>query len=773
MHTAWPTGLRRAAATLAVAAMAFTTLGTVPASAAPVSTDLPTLNITLADTDTSRNTLSYVHASKDNKVPTTMTLEDPTGAFSIATPVAGEIKGRGNYTWSLPKKPYQIKFADNTGVLGMASSKTWVLLANAADASLMRTKVAFEFADKIGLPYTPESRWIDLRVNDQYLGNYLMSEKTEVKKNRVELKHDQGVLVELDNNYGLSEDYNFRTSTSNTLFVLKEAKSDVPKLSEGPLPAATLAGWNDVKNTLNRVDQLLAAPTVDWAALSAIIDVDSFVKFYWVYELAANPELSQSSIYFYKDGPDSKLFAGPVWDFDSSMGNYDRAPQFGSNPITDYAKSISIIRNQGNGWYHQLFRTQQFYDRAQALWNQSIKNEALLMPAKISAWEAQLNKSAANNFSRWRVLGQPTFLVAGLGKTYHPTYAGEVGYLRDWIKARVTMLTKEAAAPQLQYQGRVGSVGWQNKVNTGQVAGTVGQARQLEQLTLASPGSSVLNSIQATVHIQDIGWTGWGSAASMGSATPGKRLEALGLRLTGSLANQYDISYRVHVQETGWQDWKVNSVMAGTEGQSKRIEAIQIRLLAKSGVTFPALPPTPAPTPTPTATATPTPTPTPTATATPTPTPSASPTPSPTPTVPQTLTVRTSYTGNVQDYGWSKVYENGGTLGVQGKRLEAIKLKVASPQVAGNISYRGHVQNIGWQPYVNMSSYIGTQGQSLRLEAFDAKLTGDLATKFDLRYRAYVRGIGWQPWVSNGAMAGTVGQLRQIEQVQIEAVPKG
>ena len=68
------------------------------------------------------------------------------------------------------------------------------------------------------------------------------------------------------------------------------------------------------------------------------------------------------------------------------------------------------------------------------------------MPAKISAWEAQLNNSAANNFSRWRVLGQPTFLVAGLGKTYHPTYAGEVGYLRDWIKARVTMLTKEAAA---------------------------------------------------------------------------------------------------------------------------------------------------------------------------------------------------------------------------------------------------------------------------------------------------------------------------------------
>ena len=103
-----------------------------------------------------------------------MTLEDPTGTHSITAPVAGEIKGRGNYTWGLPKKPYQIKFADNTSVLGMAPSKTWVLLANAADASLVRNKVAFELADKIGLAYSPESRWVDLRVDGKYRGNYLM-----------------------------------------------------------------------------------------------------------------------------------------------------------------------------------------------------------------------------------------------------------------------------------------------------------------------------------------------------------------------------------------------------------------------------------------------------------------------------------------------------------------------------------------------------------------------------------------------------------------------
>lgn len=742
-------GLRRAAAILVAAALAVAGLGTLPASAAPQSADLPTLNITLADPDASHNSLNYVHASKDNKVATTMTLEDPSGAHSIEAPVAGEIKGRGNFTWNLPKKPYQIKFADNTSVLGMASSKTWVLLANAADASLMRNKVAFEFAEKIGLAYSPESRWVDLRVNGQYMGNYLISEKTEVKKNRVDLKHEQGVMVELDNNYGTAEDYYFRTGTSKSLFVLKEAKSDVPDLDEGPLPAATQAGWDDIKNTLNRVDQLLAAAKVDWAALSALIDVDSFIKYYFVYELTANPELSQSSIYFYKDGPSSKLFAGPVWDFDSGLGNYDRAAHLGSNPNTDYAKSISILRQQGNGWYHDLFRTEEFLDRAQTLWNQSIRAEAVLIPAKITRWEGQLKTSAANNFNKWKILGGPTLLIQGWGKNYSTTYAGEVAYLRDWMKTRITMLAKEhTPTPRLRYRGHVQLVGWQPKVNTGQVAGTVGQDKRLESILLATPGTSAIDSIQGIAHIQEIGWTSWGQAATLGTTGQDKRLEAVAYRLTGSLANQYDISYRVHIQDIGWQSWKVNSEMAGTEGQGKRIEAIQIRLLSKAAVTFPALPPEP--TPTPTATATPTPTPT------------------------QNLTVRASYNGNVQDFGWTQVYENGATLGQVGKRLEAIKLKVASPQVTGNLTYRAHVQEVGWQPWIEAASgrYIGTEGRSLRVEAFEVKLNGDLATKFDIRYRAYVKGKGWQAWVSNGQTAGTTGQSLQIEQVQFQAVRK-
>ena len=595
MHTLSREGLALRALVLTMTAALTITLVNVgdlsPANAAPQTPNLPTLNITLSDPDPSHNTLSYVHASKDNKVATTMTVEDPAGVNNISVPALGEIKGRGNYTWNLPKKPYQIKFAQNTALLGMAPAKTWILLANAADASLMRNKAAFDLANSIGLAYSPESKWVDLRVNGTYLGNYLISEKTEVKTNRVDLTDPTGVMVELDNNYGLAEPYNFRTATSRSLFVLKDSKAGVPDPDEGPLPAETQAGWNDIQSTLNRVDAILAAPQVDWVALSALIDVDSFVKFYYVFEQTANPEITQSSVYFYKNGPASKLFAGPVWDFDSALGNYDRAPHLGSDAQADYAKNAQILRQQGNGFYFDLFRSKEFVQRANELWQAGISHEVGLMPAKITRWESEITASAAANFAVWPILGTPTLLIRGFGKDYHSTYAGEVGFLRDWLATRATMLIKEqGATPMLRFKAHLQDVGWQRKVNTGQVAGTLGQFRQMEALILETPGSTAVANIEANAHVQNIGWMGWRTTANIGTTGRSLQMEAIEFRLTGALAAQYDISYRTHVQDIGWQPWVSNGATAGTTGQSKQIEAIQVRLLDKATPTLPALP---------------------------------------------------------------------------------------------------------------------------------------------------------------------------------------
>lgn len=116
-----------------------------PAEAAPITANLPTMSITLNDLDPTHNTLAYVHGDKDRVVPSLVGIEDGAGTYNLAASAA-EFKGRGNYTWGLPKKPYQIKFNSSTAILGMPKAKAWVLLANDADGSLMRNKLAFDYA---------------------------------------------------------------------------------------------------------------------------------------------------------------------------------------------------------------------------------------------------------------------------------------------------------------------------------------------------------------------------------------------------------------------------------------------------------------------------------------------------------------------------------------------------------------------------------------------------------------------------------------------------
>jgi hypothetical protein len=585
-----------AAAVVVAAGLVTVQVGT--AAAETVTPDLPTIDISLP-AGVTQSTLDG--GSKETVYTgTTIAIDDPVNdANDYTTPVGtGEIKGRGNYTWTLAKKPYQIKLDGSRPVLGMGSAKTWILLANHADASLMRNKVAYDLGASLGLHGSPDSRWVDLRINGQYRGNYLLTEKVEVKTNRVELAHEQGILTELDHRGDGSqpgypaEDFWFHSGTSGSTFTLKDAKSGVPDPDDGesmddPDFAATKAGWADMKATINKLDSLLYATSPNWTEISALIDVDSFVKYYFVFELAENPEITQSSVYFYKDGPGSKLFAGPVWDFDSALANYDKSEPYGADYRSEYVKNAQQLRNKGNSWQTQLFRNRGFVERANQLWKDGVDTQVSLLPAKIDGYTAQVEKSAASNFERWPILGTSTLLVAGEGKTYATTYAGEVSYLRTWVNNRQIMLRKlYGDVPVVRARPHVQSLGWRPWVNSGQFVGTTGKALRLEAFNLYLANAyGVTGTIQANAHVQSIGWQGYktlGSSTLVGTTGRGLRIEAVQFRLTGDLAAKYVVSYRAHVQGYGWMPWKSDGVTAGTTGQARRVEAIQVRLVLRT-----------------------------------------------------------------------------------------------------------------------------------------------------------------------------------------------
>lgn len=686
---------------------------------APVS-ELPSMSIDLTDPDPAKNTLSYVHANKDNEVSVTVDLVDPDDPANALTGLVGVLEGRGNFTWTLDKKPYQLKFATATPVLGMGAHRTWVLLANHADPSLMRNKLAYDLAADFGLAYSPESRFVDLTVDGQLLGSYLLTEKTEVGVNRVELATDAGILAEVDNNYGTAEDTYFVSDESGSVVVLKDSVLD----NDAPLSPDLALAWQDLRDHVNEVEALLYAPDPSWEAISSLIDVESFIKYYFVLEVVENPDAALSSVFLYKDGPDDVLHAGPVWDFDIALGNYG-AERLGGSPSADYTSNIILYRARGTSWYPELFRNEELVALANEMYATELADDVAALPADVDALKAEIATSAALNFELWPVLEEPSVL----GPAAHPgatTWQGEVDQLRDWVGARVRYLESAhtEAMPLLRYPAHVARIGWRPPVTNGMMAGTVGRSLAMEALTLDVSGTALEGQLTARAHVQSIGWSDWVAEGDLiGTTGRGLRLEALQLRLTPELAVHHDISYRVHVQSLGWTDWVANGVTAGTTGQSLRVEAVQVRLSEKDE--------------------------------------------------PGTSS-STVYRSHVQSTGWMPEVADGETSGTTGRalRMEALQLEVDSTEYAGDIEYRAHVQSVGWMPWQTSAGFIGTTGRALRMEALEIRLTGELAEHYRIRYRAHVQGTGWQSYRYDGQTAGTTGEARRVEAVTVDLVAR-
>ena len=601
-----------------------------PASCQTKVSDMPALCVTLEDLDGTHNTQTYLDANKENTIPAAINLTDPTNSannLSSAGLEASEIHGRGNSTWALPKKAYQIKFAAKTSVLGMTKAKKWVLLANHTDPTLMRNAVALSLGKAIGLDNSPDYSYVDLFINGAYRGNYMVTEKAEIGDGRLTKTSNQQVMIEMDNNHYDEEAYS-ATVPSGSHIVLKDAAGSggVPDLVPGgsPLPLTTdvSAGWEAAKAKFSQLDTLLTTPSMatgktDWAAISAIIDVDSFLKVYWVEEVAENFDLPKSSVYFWIDpATDNKIHAGPIWDFDMTLGNFpSSAEQRGGVAAADYARNAMFYRYGDthkviNPWYALLYRNQEFAAQANTLYSAKVTGALAQLSPLMNTLQARLTQSAAANFARWSVLGQTSYIAPT--RTFASSWAGEISSLRSYVTSRKAYLdsTNGADFPLLQAGGFVRGNGWnpitkndtagnltgssqEATVETSQFIGMPGVSMPLTalRLNLVSP---MAGELTANVSFVGTGWTGYRAAGHTG-VTPwtswpqigtegGNAIEAVQLKLSGDLANYFDVQYRANVISKGWQGWVTAGSTAGTTGQSLSVEALQVRLVKKGTV---------------------------------------------------------------------------------------------------------------------------------------------------------------------------------------------
>ncbi len=360
-------------------------------------------------------TLEQIHADQTAKYDSTSVyITDPEGAYTLSSRNNVQIKGRGNSSWQVyDKKGYQIKFDTEISVMGMPKAKKWVLLASAGDDSLMRFQLASRAAQSWDMAFVPEFRFVDLWIEGEYLGTYLLGEKVEPGENRLDLKNAQGAIFEHDEDFYLDEENWFVSDIMNRHFTLKEQV-----IQEAALVSTQVATFDGAVTAL--MEYLYSTPShlVTMEDLSSMIDVDSFAKYYLLNEYMQNKESFSTSFYWYQDGPADVLHLGPVWDFDSCMGS-DGEPATASyghdHPLFQYLLAAPV-----------------FYERAQQL--MALYGDSLLyMTEDAAVLAAQIESSARMNYCRWDTLGTPN--PKG-GPDLAPTFEEAVENLRTWLQDR-------------------------------------------------------------------------------------------------------------------------------------------------------------------------------------------------------------------------------------------------------------------------------------------------------------------------------------------------
>lgn len=320
------------------------------------------------------------------------------------------IRGRGNSTWGMPKKPYRLKLDKNAGLLNLAEEKDWVLLANYIDPTLMLNAVAFKIGELIGLQYTNHSIPVDLTINGIYQGSYMLTEQVEISSSRVNVNKKQGVLLELDTNY--DEDFQFISENYRLPVMVKDP--DVESHEQ----------FQKIKNDFQLFENLVASGSFPNSGYKDYIDIESLVKYMIVYNLTHNMEINHpKSTYMYKDAS-GKYFMGPIWDFDWAFNYEGTHMHFGSHTTPLFRKLGSS--STGNTFFSRFLEDPEITRLYRETWAKFHTEKMDVLLKYIDFYALHITESQKNDYQVWKN-----------GTTNFPY---KVNQLKNWLKGRANYM---------------------------------------------------------------------------------------------------------------------------------------------------------------------------------------------------------------------------------------------------------------------------------------------------------------------------------------------
>jgi len=435
------------------------------------SANIPSMFIT---SDNPAQGRDYVDASKNNETTAQMTLTGANGTV-LYNGALTQIKARGNSTFAhYAKKSYQIKLDVKSDLIGQNEDvKTWVLLANYGDATLMHDKFFKDLAAQMQMPYVAGCDWVNLWYDGEYRGVYLLSEKNSVGSTSVNITDMEDAYSALNPTYGESMQIAQGVNAYGQPYAYTKGLTDPANITGGYLIELNHQAWDEANGFKTAKGKGFNVKSPEWASDAAVkyiseyyqafedavyavdkngkytgynpttgkyfyeyVDMDSLVKIFLLQELGVNPDGFVSSLYFYKDA-DGLMYAGPIWDQDMTMGTgwtkyLASNENYSYHYLAEALIQIPAFKNRVSEYYKT-----EFLPMIQA---------ALASGGTIDRYYAQLAQNASLNYMQW-----PYIRVGDPANVNHiwtnVDYASVISDMKLWLSTRLTVLS-EVFAPQ-------------------------------------------------------------------------------------------------------------------------------------------------------------------------------------------------------------------------------------------------------------------------------------------------------------------------------------
>ena len=353
-----------------------------------------------------------------------------------------QIRGRGNSTWGLPKKPYRIKFKHKTKFLDSqhANARNWTLMANCSDKTLIRNAVASYIGKRLGQPFVPAATFVDVTLNSNFLGNYQVSDQIDVHPKRIDIVDQDSILSDTTD---ISGGYFMEIGTP-------AAGQDCWFYTDRGMPVSVRSPDSEViqerqvsyiRQFMNNVEAHIFSDNYRDPIQGYRPHIDSLTLASWflTVEYSGNCD-GYYSVYCYKQKADDHLYMGPIWDYDIAFNNCHR--------IGEVTNRLMLNAGYGDGhakdWVARIYSDTWFRNLVGRLWHQAVCKDSLVEKtlAYVDSLAAAIDESQRLNYQVWPI-DQRTWDELQL----YSTYQEGIDYLKDFLVAHANYLSSVLPNP--------------------------------------------------------------------------------------------------------------------------------------------------------------------------------------------------------------------------------------------------------------------------------------------------------------------------------------